>query len=171
MKFQKISWKRNSVHRTKLSVSCRSPISANSQKELDRLTSLEIIGKRYAFLFEDVWFILFQYMYFEKFVFLNSKYLAKDGKGIDINYDELDESYWLMFFNLIFTALIGLGGLTTIPYCFKRIKQGQTKSRIYYILTFIQILLQSTFPFLRAALVLTEVTDIMQQCLLVGFQV
>ena len=30
----------------------------NFDKELDRLISLKIIGQRYSFLFEDVWFIL-----------------------------------------------------------------------------------------------------------------
>ena len=38
----------------------------NFEKELDRLASLKIIEKRYSFLFEDVWFILIQYFYFEK---------------------------------------------------------------------------------------------------------
>ena len=43
----------------------------NSEREKDKLTSLKIIEKRYSFLFEDVWFILLQYMYFEKFTVAN----------------------------------------------------------------------------------------------------
>ena len=60
-------------------------------------------------------------------------------------------------FNLVFTALIGLSGLTAIPYCFKMMKQEKTKTKIFYILTFIQILLQTTFPFMRAGLIIQQV--------------
>ena len=149
----------------------------NSEKELDRLSLLKIIEKRYSFLFEDVWFILLQYIYFEKFVVHNSRYLAKDEIGLDINYEDLNKSYWLMSFNLIFTALIGLGGLTTIPFCFKKIKQGETKTRIFYSLTLIQIIMQTVFPCMRAVLVILQVFDIIyifnyfiRHCALVGFQ-
>ena len=49
----------------------------NFEKELDRLTSLKIIEKRFSFLFEDVWFILIQYFYFEKFVSDNVNYVTR----------------------------------------------------------------------------------------------
>ena len=52
-------------------------MSLNAEKEQDRLTSLKIIEKRYSFLFEDVWFILVQYMYFEKFIVRNAVYLER----------------------------------------------------------------------------------------------
>ena len=160
----------------------------NFAKEKDRLTSLKIIGKRYAFLFEDVWFILLQYLYFEKFVSLNSKYLAQNENELDYDKKEEAESYMLMFYNSIFTALIGLGGLTTIPYCFKMIKQGKTKTRIFYVLTAIQILFQTIFPIMRAVLVILSafvlrydlgrnvydmitITVLLKNCASVGFQV
>ena len=150
----------------------------NFEKEQDRLTSLTIIEKRYSFLFEDVWFILLQYMYFEKFVIYNSEYLAQDEENLEIKYEELDKSYGLMIFNVLFTALIGLLGLTTIPYCLKMIKQEKIKTSIFYIMTFIQIILQTTFPFMRAVMVIIQVTntfypfnDVMRYCTLVGFRV
>ena len=162
----------------------------NSEKEIDRLTSLKIIQKRYSFLFEDVWFILIQYMYFEKFIVCNTTYLeSKAGTVWLEKYDWIDRMFgsWVaqfilimkmfgfMFFNLIFTALIGLGGLTTIPYCFKMIKRGQTKTKIYYILTFIQIILQTTFPFLRVGIVSLHVFLFRRvppkDCISVGFQI
>ena len=88
------------------------------------------------------------------------------------------KTFGFMSFNLIFTALIGLGGLTTIPYCFKMIKQETTKTKIFYILTFIQILLQTTFPLMRAGLVILSMMHVLffdaepfKNCTLVGFQV
>ena len=170
-------------------------MSLNSEKEKDRLTSLKIIEKRYSFLFEDVWFILIQYMYFEKFIVCNTIYLKNNavssrnlsiwlGKIIGLftcldiglqTFLSIMKMFGFMFFNLIFTALIGLGGLTTIPYCFKMIKQGQTKTKIYYILTFIQLLLQTSFPFMRAGIVTCHVLffhgEPPKHCILVGFQV
>ena len=162
-----------------------------------------MIGKRYAFLFEDVWFILIQYLYFEKFVISNAIYLSdKDGvfdqrfeRGITLptNYNYLSDinrkknqytlkNFGFMLFNLIFTALCGLGGLVTIPFCFKMIKQRKTKTKIFYTLTLIQTLLQTTFPFMRAVLVILQVSDVVNSvvvysaikpiyhCILVGFQ-
>ena len=150
--------------------------SANFAKEKDRLSSLKIIGKRYAFLFEDVWFILLQYLYFEKFFFLNSLYLAKNKNGLEGDDFELDKRAGLLIINSLFTALVGLGGLTTIPYCFKMIKQGKTKTRIFYVLTLTQILLQATFPFMRAAMFFsphrfTNLLAWIKNCASVGFQV
>lgn len=86
--------------------------------------------------------------------------------------------FGFMSFNLIFTALIGLGGLTAIPYCFKMIKQETTKTKIFYILTFIQILLQTAFPLMRAGLVILStgifldvfwMLNPLKNCTLVGF--
>ena len=145
---------------------------------------MKVIEKRYSFLFEDVWFILLQYMYFEKFVIYNTTYLAQDENYLQVHLSEPDKSYRLMFFNSIFTALTGLGGLTTIPYCLKIIKQRNIKIRIFYILTFIQILLQTIFPFMRAVLLILQVNTgnihisnidllldyVMKHCTLVGFQ-
>ena len=45
----------------------------NFEKEKDRLTFMEIVAKRYLFLFEDAWFILIQYFYFEKFFTVNGQ--------------------------------------------------------------------------------------------------
>ena len=174
----------------------------NFDKELDRLISLKIIGHRYSFLFEDVWFILIQYMYFEKFILTNFLYLGGDtywrnpSRYLPMAYDfGLDSDYVIylmknfgfMSFNLIFTAIISLGGLTTIPFCLKMIKQGKTKEKTFYILSFIQILLQTLFPFMRAGLVILNVTfgfigvggiqianqirEMSTNCILVGFQV
>ena len=174
----------------------------NFDKELDRLISLKIIGHRYSFLFEDVWFILIQYMYFEKFIANNFLYLEGDTswpppeymdfgrRGFESNSDfviYLIKSFGFMSFNLIFTAIISLGGLTTIPFCLKMIKQGKTKEKTFYILSFIQILLQTLFPFMRAGLVILNVTfgfigvggiqianqirEMSTNCILVGFQV
>ena len=169
----------------------------NFDKELDRLISLKIIGHRYSFLFEDVWFILIQYMYFEKFIANNFLYLEGDTswpppeymdfgrRGFESNSDfviYLIKSFGFMSFNLIFTAIISLGGLTTISFCLKMIKQGKTKEKIFYILSFIQILLQVLFPFIRAGLViLTVITGFgydpkaiygtSHDCISVGFQV
>ena len=88
------------------------------------------------------------------------------------------KNFGFMLFNLIFTALIGLGGLSTIPFCFKMIKQRKTKTKIFYILTIIQILLQIIFPFMRAVIVILKVLDEanpqykrLSHCILVGFQV
>ena len=165
--------------------------TVNIWKEQDRLTSLKIIGKRYSFLFEDVWFILLQYLYFEKFVAANAIYLsskagelAMDGFfGADYDPGYILKTFSFITFNLIFTALIGLGGLVTIPFCFKMIKQRKTKTKIFYTLTLIQTLLQTTFPFMRAVLVILQVSDVVNSvvvysaikpiyhCILVGFQV
>ena len=166
----------------------------NSEKEQDRLTSLKIIEKRYSFLFEDAWFILLQYFYFEKFLSINAPPLY----GIHYEFGLIDANpklqhlneFWkkiiafsiggFMYFNMIFTAIVGLFGLTTIPHCFKMIKQEKTKTKILFMLTFIQILLQSFFPLMRVtvalfAMVITENTEFTQstfhQCTLVGFQV
>ena len=159
-----------------------------------------MIGKRYAFLFEDVWFILIQYLYFEKFVVNNAIYLSnKAGEFKATSSYEVRHATWyepnrakfeytwenfgFMLFNLIFTALCGLGGLVTIPFCFKMIKQRKTKAKIFYTLTLIQTLLQTTFPFMRAVLVILQVSDVVNSvvvyyaikpiyhCILVGFQV
>ena len=88
------------------------------------------------------------------------------------------KNFGFMLFNLIFTALIGFGGLSTIPFCFKMIKQRKTKTKIFYILTIIQILLQIIFPFMRAVIVILKVLDEakpqykrLSHCILVGFQV
>ena len=161
----------------------------NFEKELDRLISLKIIGQRYSFLFEDVWFILIQYLYFEKFIVSNLSYLGLPVTPRRFRYrNELSEdfvlwfmeNYGFMFFNLIFTAFVGLGGLTTIPFCLRMVKQGKTKAKLFYILTFIQILLQTIFPFIRAYLVIGYVSKIrddffhlacIKGCALVGFQV
>ena len=172
----------------------------NFDKELDRLISLKIIGHRYSFLFEDVWFILIQYMYFEKFIANNFLYLEGDTswpppeymdfgrRGFESNSDfviYLIKSFGFMSFNLIFTAIISLGGLTTIPFCLKMIKQGKTKEKIFYILSFLQILLQALFPLMRAGLVILNVSfgylgkltgtskipGTSENCILVGFQV
>ena len=161
---------------------------------------MTIIGKRYEFLFEDVWFILLQYLFFEKFVVNNALYLSnKAGEfgnilsiGATYEYSKMTyeypgmtyEYFWkhfgFMSFNLIFTALCGLGGLSTIPFCFKMIKQRKTKTKIFYILTIIQILLQIIFPFMRAVIVILQVLDeaypeelrkSLSHCILVGFQV
>jgi len=98
-------------------------------------------------------------MYFEKFIVANTIYIQ--NKAIELetteNVFDLMKTFGFMSFNLIFTALIGLGGLTTIPYCFKMIKQETTKTKIFYILTFIQILLQTTFPLMRAGLVILSI--------------
>ena len=162
-------------------------------KEEDRLTALKIIQKRYSFLFEDFWFILLQYFYFEKFVTRNALYLEIKASTLfsdmrfytffmkataDMNRFVM-KNFGFMTFNVIFTALVGLGGLTTIPYCFKMIKQGKTKTKAFYILTFIQILLQTIFPFMRAGIVIMDLytnhfssKDIdLRHCILVGFQV
>ena len=148
--------------------------------------SLKIIGQRYSFLFEDVWFILIQYMYFEKFIVSNLSYLGLwPGRPnpIQLRHSILNlvlwfmENYGFMFFNLIFTAFVGLSGLTTTRFCLKMIKQGKTKAKLFYILTFIQILLQTIFPFIRAYLVMHNVivewntTTNIPNCVLVGFQV
>ena len=173
-----------------------SRILLNSEKKKDRLDSLKIIEKRYSFLFEDAWFILIQYLYFEKFIMTNTAYLGlkalrveKDWRGIldemsDGMSNELSHEFYnfmknenmkqfgFMFFNSIFTALIGLDGLTTIGYSFKMIKQGKTKTKVFYLLTFIQTLLQTTFPFMRVLVILhIDVEYSKQPCILVGFQV
>ena len=167
--------------------------TVNIWKEQDRLTSLKIIGKRYSFLFEDVWFILIQYLYFEKFVVHNAMYLSsKAGEltgdngffGEEYDPEYILKNFGFMSFNLTFTALIGLGGLVTIPFCFKMIKQRKAKTKIFYILTLIQILLQTIFPIMRAVIVILQVSDLassqesgffyiwpINHCILVGFQV
>ena len=80
-----------------------------------------------------------------------------------------------MYFNLIFTAFIGVGGLKTIPHCLKIIKQGKAKIKIFYILTVIQILLQISFSFIRAWIVFLSPIifneDMNPECALVGFQI
>ena len=65
----------------------------NFEKEQERLSSLTIIEKRYSFLFEDVWFILIQYMYFEKFVVRNAVYLAEKSGEDPLN-DEIVNYEW-----------------------------------------------------------------------------
>ena len=99
---------------------------------------MKIIENRYAFLFEDVWFILIQYLYFEKYVINNAIYLSSKAGEFDLGneawyeskygawyesdrakYEYTFKNFGFMLFNLIFTALIGLGGLSTIPFCFK----------------------------------------------------
>ena len=108
--------------------------------------------------------------------------------GADEQYDPLYtlKNFGFMSFNLIFTALCGLGGLVTIPFCFKMIKQRKTKTKIFYILTIIQILLQTIFPFMRAVIVILQVSDLansdeynsaikgvkpIYHCILMGFQI
>ena len=138
-----------------------------------------------------MWFILLQYLYFEKFVAANAIYLsskagelAMDGLfGAEYDPGYILKTFSFITFNLIFTALIGLGGLVTIPFCFKMIKQRKTKTKIFYILTLIQILLQTIFPFMRAVIVILQVSDLasydspyfkirpINHCILVGFQV
>ena len=129
-------------------------------------------------------------MYFEKFIVGNTIHLRNEGIELEtygpgefeIVFDllmDLMKTLGFMSFNLIFTALIGLGGLTTIPYCFKMIKQETTKTKIFYILTFIQILLQTTFPLMRAGLVILStgifldvfwiLPNPLKNCTLVGF--
>ena len=138
-------------------------------------------------------------MYFEKFIGTNSLYLRETGLEQDdleeddlmkiggwkvpfkiVNFIKRFKHFNFMALNLIFTAFVGLGGLTMIPFCLKMIKQGKTKAKIFYILTFIQILLQTTFPFIRAYLVIGYVSKIRDDffhsacitgCALVGFQV
>ena len=153
----------------------------NSEKEQDRLISLKTNEKRFSFLFEDAWFVLLQYMFFEKFIAINSNYyqfyyqLSETLLEFTIS---LMKEFGFMFFNLIFTAFIGLIGLLdSINFCFKMIKQGKTKTKIYFISTFIQILLQTTFPFIRAGIVIfacfTPIADMpsVKMCTLVGFKV
>ena len=147
----------------------------NFDKELDRLILLKIIGHRYSFLFEDVWFILIQYMYFEKFFVINFVYLGgnddwknppewmflvEDVTGIDLWWIQTMKAVGFIIFNSIYTAIISLGGLATIPFCFKMIKQGKTKEKIFYILSFIQILLQVLFPFIRSGLIILNLTNV-----------
>ena len=153
-------------------------VSLSSDKDQDRLTALKIIEKRYSFLFEDFWFILLQYLYFEKFITRNTLYLEYTSHGnFDIDGHYIMKHFGFMIFNLIFTTLVGLSGLTTIPYCFKMIKQGKPKTKAFYILTFIQILLQTIFPFMRAGIVIDRILDTFNfvtdnsHCILVGFQV
>ena len=139
-------------------------------------------------------------MYFEKFIVINTHYSAhKAGKAdLDELFDMLDgggdlvpgyaelspreyviifmKYFGFMSFNLVFTALVGLGGLPTIPHCFKMVKKGKTKTKIFYIMTFIQILLQITLPFMRAGIVILQgffgnSRDYFDNCVLVGFQV
>ena len=119
----------------------------------------------------------------------NAIYLSNKAGEFDASFDlgyetsmNINEytfkNFGFMLFNLIFTALIGFGGLSTIPFCFKMIKQRKTKTKIFYILTIIQILLQIIFPFMRAVIVILKVLDEanpgnkrLSHCILVGFQV
>ena len=154
----------------------------NSEKEQDRLISLKTNEKRFSFLFEDAWFVLLQYMFFEKFIAINSNYYQllnyippETEKEFTIS---LMKEFGFMIFNLIFTAFIGLIGLLdSINFCFRMIKQGKTKTKIYFISTFIQILLQTTFPFMRAGIVIfacfTPIVGMAsaKMCTLVGFKV
>ena len=148
-------------------------------------------------------------MYFEKFVVRNAIYFAEKsgdnwwngyGKIMDessnmtqridakeqYNKRFITKNFGFMYFNLAFTALIGLTGLMTIPHCFRMIKQGNTRTKLLYILTFVQILLQTAVPFLRAGLVINQVgykpkevlidskidpLQNIQRCASVGFQV
>ena len=137
-------------------------------------------------------------MYFEKFIVINTHYSAQKAGKYDLNelFDMLDDGnvslvyaelssgeyvmifmkyFGFMSFNLVFTALVGLGGLPTMPHCFKMAKKGKTKTKIFYIMTFIQILLQITLPFMRAGIVILQglfgdLTNF-KHCVLVGFQV
>ena len=123
----------------------------------------------------------------------NAIYLSNKAGEFDASFDlgyetsmNINEytfkNFGFMLFNLIFTALIGFGGLSTIPFCFKMIKQRKTKTKIFYILTLIQILLQTIFPFMRAVIVIVQVSYLanpamqsmkepINDCILVGFQV
>ena len=149
-----------------------------------------------------MWFIFIQYLYFEKFVVNNALYLSRKAGEFDASFDAGYAASWyesnrakfeytlknfgFMLFNLTFTALCGLGGLSTIPFCFKMIKQRKTKTKIFYILTIIQILLQTIFPFMRAVIVILQVSDLansdeynsaikgvkpIYHCILMGFQI
>ena len=75
-------------------------------------------------------------------------------------YIPYSQEFGFMSFNLILTAFIGLGGLKTIPHCFKLIKQEKTKRKIFYILTLIQILLQIIYPFIRAWIVILSLDNV-----------
>ena len=107
-----------------------------------------------------------------------------DDGNLSLGYAELSPGEYViifmkyfgfMTFNLVFTALVGLGGLPTIPHCFKMVKKGKTKTKIFYIMTFIQILLQITLPFMRAGIVILQGllgdSTNFDHCVLVGFQV
>ena len=122
-------------------------------------------------------------MFFEKFIAINSNYYQllnyippETEKEFTIS---LMKEFGFMIFNLIFTAFIGLIGLLdSINFCFRMIKQGKTKTKIYFILTFIQILLQTTFPFIRAGIVIfacfspnSDDVPSVKMCTLVGFKV
>ena len=144
---------------------------------------MDIVAKRYSFLFEDAWFILFQYFYFEKFFSINGHFdnLNDTAKTVEEKFGfivALVYFFGLIFFNMIFTAITGLLGLTAIPYCFKMIKQDRTRTKIFFIFTIIQILLQATLPIMRVIVFVSvflirfsSADFTLQQCTLVGFQV
>ena len=123
----------------------------NSEKEQDRLIALKIAEKRSSFCLEDVVFVLLQYFCLEKFIPINSNYLKSDELA--------KKKFGFMHVNSIFTAFIGLVGLKdSINFCIKMIKRGKQtrkiKTQIYFIITFIQILLQTTVPIMRAVIVI-----------------
>ena len=159
----------------------------NFEKEKDRLTFMEIVAKRYSFLFEDACFILLQYFYFEKFFIINGQLQdaheqreTVEDKFADIVPYEFANIVANIFvigfigFNMVFTAFIGLVGLTSIPYCYKMIKEGRSKRKIFFILTFIQIFAQTIFPILRIYVFVSGAAlgrFALERCTLVGFQV
>ena len=178
-----------------ISLMCDSPIPApnlveyglehgcppNFEKEKDRLTFMEIVAKRYSFLFEDAWFIAIQYFYFEKFLLVNGVENSNLVHSAEMVNDRFGETVGIIFlvvvllFNMIFTAIVGLFGLTAqIPYCFKMIKEGRSKRKIFFILTFIQIFPQTILPFLRIIVFVYGMgvrLFTLERCTLVGFQV
>ena len=74
---------------------------------------------------EDVWFIVLQYLYFEKFMIANVFYLSDFNQWDEYEAFKKPSNIGFIYFNLIFTALIGLGGLTTIPYLGMLIPKNQ----------------------------------------------
>ena len=151
----------------------------NFEKEKDRLTFMEIVAKRYLFLFEDAWFILIQYFYFEKFFTVNGQVedIEEQRVTVEDKFGNIVAGGYIWFFvwfNMVFTAIVGTFGLTAIPYCFKMIKEGRSKRKIFFILTFIQIFAQTTLPILRIIVFWMTQAKGFNWCyrdLLVGFQV
>ena len=123
------------------------------EKEQDRISSLKIIEKRYSFMMEDVWFITLQYFFFEKFIVFNHVH----GKYEEFYNENFVQNFGFLIFNMIFTSLVGLLGLQTIPFCIKMIKNGNVKSKIFYLMTIIQISLQTSLPIARMTLVTYEI--------------
>ena len=154
----------------------------NFEKEKDRLTFMEIVSKRYSFLFEDACFILLQYFYFEKFFIINGQLedAYEHRETVEYKFGNIISWYYFfgfIWFNMVFTAIVGLFGLTAISYCFKMIKEGRSKRKIFFILTFIQIFAQTTLPILRIIVFwMTQAFALsgrfaLERCTLVGFQV